>query len=392
MPRVPRFPAYPSKKHPTGQARIRLNGKQVYLGVFGSPESWRKYHQLQSEWAAGLAGCETQPKPNRNPTENPGTITVAEAVARWTRHAGEHYDPAGREGGQFRYALQVVVRLFGSRPVSEFDSLSLETVQKAMATGSWMSLEEKEAARKRGLEIGWCRNVVNRRTVRVQTAWRWLERQRLVPEGRHANLCTVGGLRLNDRSVRHTKRREPATWEQVQKVLPHIQAKRRHRPVAAMLEVQWFSGARSGEVRQMRPCDIDRTGEVWLYRPQSHKTAHLGQDRIIALGPECQRVLAPWLLRAKRKDHPLFTTTKKGKKPYTAFAYCQAVRRAVAKAGLPKGWSPYQCRHAAKLRITRAMGLDAARAQLGQKSLSSTNGYAAQQDLETAAEVAKKLG
>ena len=60
--------------------------------------------------------------------------------------------------------------------------------------------------------FGWCRNVVNRRIVRIQTAWKWIEKEGLVPKGSHANLCTVSPLRKNDRTVRHTPKVKPAKF------------------------------------------------------------------------------------------------------------------------------------------------------------------------------------
>jgi hypothetical protein len=41
--------------------------------------------------------------------------------------------------------------------------------------------------------------------------------------------------------------------------------------------------------------DIDRTGRVWVYKPERHKTEHRGQSREIYLGPKAQAVLTPWL-------------------------------------------------------------------------------------------------
>ena len=43
--------------------------------------------------------------------------------------------------------------------------------------------------------------------------------------------------------------------------------------------------------------DVDRRGEVWLYRPESHKTEHRGHDRVIPIGPRGQEILRPYLLR-----------------------------------------------------------------------------------------------
>ena len=58
MARKIRVPKYPARKHSSGQARIRLAGRAIYLGRFGSPESIEKYHRLVAEH---LAGVETVP-------------------------------------------------------------------------------------------------------------------------------------------------------------------------------------------------------------------------------------------------------------------------------------------------------------------------------------------
>ena len=47
----------------------------------------------------------------------------------------------------------------------------------------------------------------------------------------------------------------------------------------------------------MRPCDVDRSGDVWVYRPQSHKTAHHGHSRAVMIGPKAQAVLLRYLAR-----------------------------------------------------------------------------------------------
>src|SRR6476620_5648412 len=64
----------------------------------------------------------------------------------------------------------------------------------------------------------------------------------------------------------------------------------------AMVELQRFTGRRPGEVCQFRLAEVDRSGEVWLYRPSQHKTAHHGKSRTIAIGPKAQRVISEFLL------------------------------------------------------------------------------------------------
>ena len=42
----------------------------------------------------------------------------------------------------------------------------------------------------------------------------------------------------------------------------------------------------------MRPMDLDRSADVWTYRPESHKTEHHGKERIIYIGPQGEEVFA----------------------------------------------------------------------------------------------------
>ena len=45
----------------------------------------------------------------------------------------------------------------------------------------------------------------------------------------------------------------------------------------------------------MRTRDIDTSGKIWEYRPESHKTEHHGKERVIFLGPRAQEIVRPFL-------------------------------------------------------------------------------------------------
>jgi hypothetical protein len=49
MPKTLHKPSYLLHR-PSGQARCRINGEDVYLGLFGSPESRERYDNLIAEW------------------------------------------------------------------------------------------------------------------------------------------------------------------------------------------------------------------------------------------------------------------------------------------------------------------------------------------------------
>ncbi len=382
MPRPVKWPPT-IYQHASGQARIRINGVDYYLGPHGSEEAKREYARLIAEVAAqGQAG------PTRARSGGTG-FTVAEVVARWEEYAARTYSERGRERAQFGLALQPLLRLFGDSPANLFDAVALQKLQDAMIDGSWMDAKDRQHPR-RPKTGGWSRGVVNRRLIKVRTVWRWAEEKaRLVPPGSWAALRVVRPVRRNRPGVREGPGVTPTSLAQVKAVC-------RHAPpaVAAMLLVQFWSGMRSAEVRIMRAGDLDTTGEVWLYHPRQHKTDYLGHGRVIMLGRKAQAVLQRWLT-GKSGDDPVFPspghTSGKGKgNCYTRDGYAHAIARAAKAAGLA-GFRAYACRHATRMRVSREQGDEAARAVLGQRTLDVTLRYGAL-DLDLARQTARRLG
>lgn len=378
-----RLPRYPDRPHKSGQARITIRGRCHYLGVWGSPESHAEYARLIAELTAGGG-------PAPAPTH---AITIAELILRWDDAAEKERGPDSKELKQFRHALTVLTRLFGSLKADQFTTNELRKVRDAMVTGSWMNAKELAYNQSHRLPVGWCRKVCNRQITRIRTVWRWAEDQGgLVPKGSWEHLRALRQIPKTDKRVRQTADRRPATWEQVQAAIGVVPL-----AVAVMLELQWWSGMRPGEVVRMRAGDLREDGPdgTWLYRLDAHKNdwREGRTEDDVTLGPECQRVLRPWLdaARARGPDAYLFPPASRGVGHYREEAYTRCVARACARHGIPH-FSPYQIRHAAKQRVTRALGLDAARAQLRQKSIGATDGYARQRDLDLAAEAARKTG
>jgi integrase len=66
---------------------------------------------------------------------------------------------------------------------------------------------------------------------------------------------------------------------------------------ADMVRFQRLTGCRPDEVCTLKPCDLDRSEEIWMYRPAKHKTEHHGRDRTIFIGPKAQGVLLRYLAR-----------------------------------------------------------------------------------------------
>jgi integrase len=126
---------------------------------------------------------------------------------------------------------------------------------------------------------------------------------------------------------------------------------------------------------------------IWLYRvgEDANKTAHLGQQRVVALGPACQAVLAPWLAAAG--DAWVFPV-RAGGHPYGRHEYARTVRKAGQRAVVLV--VPYACRHSAATRVRAEFGEETAAAVLGHANLDTTKIYG-DRDVMTAARAAAKL-
>jgi integrase len=384
---VPRKAQWPPlvRRHKTGQAVCRIRGKDHYLGTYSSPEAKAAYARLLTEQSTSGLPENRKPAPTA-----PNVVTVAAVVARWLADEAPRYPAGSREPRAYRTALAALVRLYGPLPADQFDAGCLGRLQASLASGEWLSDQER-TDRPRSQRSGMVATVVNRHMVRVRTVWKWAERTGMVPRGSHAHLSSLPGLRANDARVRHSQAHRPATFDEVRAVVRQLA------PVGqAMLLLQWWSGMRSGEVRTMRAGQVDTSGDVWLYRLASHKNAWRGQTRTVALGPKCKALLAPWLEGRQATDY-LFPPTrsrsdcKRAERGcYSSETYARMIARAAARAGV-EGFSPYSTRRAAAERITRIAGIEAARAVLGHKGVGMTAHYAGV-DLRHAAEVARRLG
>ena len=197
------------------------------------------------------------------------------------------------------------------------------------------------------------------------------------------------------------------------------------RPVVrAMILFQFHTGCRPSEVCRLKPKKVRRSGEVWVYRPGRHKTAHRDKRRTIFLGPRARKVLKPWLRglspdeyafsparaeatrqaeRRRARKTPLWPShlaaqaarrkerPKRAKRQrYDAASYRRAIKRACKLAGITP-WSPNQLRHTAATRIRKRHGIELARIILGHSTAFTTEIYA-EADRAKAMKVVGQMG
>ncbi len=221
----------------------------------------------------------------------PGDGSLASLVRAYLGHADAYYRHADgtptKSPTSIRQAMKPLIKHFGTLPAEEFGPLKLKEIRKTML-GQTRVKDKVEIPR-------YCRKEINKRIGMMKSMVKWAVSEELLPASCYHALQTVRGLEIGRSTAVDHPRVQPADIKDVEAVLPYTAP-----VVAAMVRLQLLTGMRFGELTIMRPCDVDTKSEkdVWLYRlPEgSHKTAHHGHDRTVAIGPRGQDVLRPYLL------------------------------------------------------------------------------------------------
>lgn len=401
-----RVPAYRRHKS-TGQAVVTLDGRDFYLGRFGTPDSRAEYDRLVSEW---LARGRRLPRPASD-------MTVTEVAAAFMEHASEYYVKHGEPTG-WQTHIKLVIRhvraTYGHTLAEDFGPLAFKTLRLKLVND------------------GLSRGYINKLMGIVIRMFKWAASEQLVSARIYGELRAVDGLRKGRCVAPDYPPVRPVDDAIVDETLPHL-----GRIVGDMVRLQRLTGARPNEICIVRPIDIDRESDVWLYRPGEHKTEHHDRDRVIVLGPKAQAILAGYLDREpntycfspteaeeerRRKATTLRVTpihygnrpgTNRKAQPrrrpndrYTTDSYRRAIHRACEAADkvrikseiehktprrpLPK-WSPNRLRHAVGTEVRSTFGLEASQVVLGHAKADVTQVYA-ERDLKLAMEVARKIG
>jgi len=381
------------RKHKaSGQAVVHLSGEDFYLGPYGSKASKLEYKRVISEWLQ-RGGTPL----NKGQSEPP----ITQILVAYMRFAKSYYRKDGKPTSQLgivKRALTTLRELYGHRPASEFGPLALQAVRQKI------------------VDSGVCRDYVNKQVTCIKQMFKWAASQELVTADIFHALQTVSGLKKGRTEAPDHDPVEPVPEPDIEGALANLSP-----IIADMVRFERLTGSRPGEVCQIRPCDLDRSEDVWLYRPESHKTEHHGKQRVIPVGPKAQEILTPYLDR--REDKYCFSpieakqwqldqrsknrktersygnrpgpnrkaNPKRQAKPhYTTDSYRKAIQRASERAKIDR-WAPNQLRHNAATNVRAEFDLNSSRCILGHSDAKTAEIYA-RRDLTEAIEVARKVG
>ena len=167
---VPSFrtPQYRLHK-PSGQAVVTLNGRDIYLGKFGTSASRAECDRLVARWLAS----------GRRLSASSTDLSVNELLVAYFRHVQEYYVKDGEPTSEVRnigLALRTVRASHGHTQAKDFGPLALKAARQAL------------------VDSGICRNEVNKRVRRVIRAFKWAVEEEMIPPSIHQALRAVAGL------------------------------------------------------------------------------------------------------------------------------------------------------------------------------------------------------
>ena len=399
-----RIPKYRRRADRDG-AFSQLNYKRFYFpGRYDSPESKEAYGRFVQRFLLQQRTLDEAPEPK------PEGHTIGELALAYLEFAKHYYLRDGRPTSEYhlmRSAIKPLLQTHLSTPADTFGPRDLRAVRTAM------------------IDLGWARGTVNDAVGRIRRLFRWGVEHELVPVTVLNAIQAMAPLKRGRTVAPEGRPVMPAPTLAVDAVLPLLPA-----VVADMVRLQRVTGMRSESLCTIRPVDIDRAGNVWLYRPASHKGDWRGGELLVPIGPQGQTILGPYLerpadaycfspaesernrsasRRAIRKSpmtpsQAARSTTPRRKRPlrsrYTPTAYRRAIRRVIDRANLERKatgnpllptWHPHQLRHSVATAVRQRFGLEAAQVVLGHSRADVTQIYA-ERDLDLARRVALEMG
>jgi len=388
---------FPSYRHHKASGRAYVQWKPLYgekrhylPGKHNSPESLDAYAEILKQVNRPIVPS-SLPRPSE-------VRRVCDLIVQFQLRKG-----FGKSNG--KYLIRPLLKVHGLTRLEDFGPLALQEVRDYAAS------------------LGWSIGYVNQGLTRARAVFKWGVVNEYFDPSKFRALELVEGVKAGETKATSRPKIKPVEWSHVEPVLAKLSPM-----VAAMVQIHGLTGMRSGELTGLTLGEIDRTGDVWIYRKSEHKTAHRGKEKIICFGPRAQALLAPYLnhggefifspriaeqerksARAAARKTPIYGKAKTGKPAfqstrnrYDSRSYYRTLQYAFVtlanerqgnaigeRERPPKGcdrrawlaergvisWHPHQLRHARATDTRAAYGLEAAQAQLG-NSLEATQIYA----------------
>ncbi|HUX15269.1 MAG TPA: hypothetical protein VMW52_02290, partial [Phycisphaerae bacterium] len=181
---------------PSGLARVRIHGRDHYLGPYGSTEATAAYHRTVAQWLATHVSL----------ADDEQLESIAELVAARLAHVKAREAVMGRPTSRFavaRRSMSYLLALYPDLPPEQFGPRKLIAVRQRM------------------IADGLARRTIAEYVANVRNAFAWGCANELIPPAVYHGLLAVKGLTVLD-GGRETEPVEPVPWDRVAAVRRHV--------------------------------------------------------------------------------------------------------------------------------------------------------------------------
>lgn len=335
-----RVPPVPRRHKSRNLAYVRVGGKAIYLGPWGSEKAANAYERFLARWR-----MQPQPRIDVKPGEPVTVLKLATLYIQWAQSEFVKFGRVTSEVSCRRIACRVLCSQFGRQYAEAFTPKMLEECQVQM------------------IADGFTRSSINLHTWRIRDVWRWGTKEGLVSVTVWQALKSVRGVRVGKGAV-ESKRVAPVAAEVFTATVDKLKE-----PYRSIARLQRLLGCRPGEVCGMKVGDIDRRQSEWRYavRPELNKQAAKQREQVYWLGPICQALLQPFIVGKADGEYLFQPVGANGRGPakhITADLYREKIAAACKRAAVPH-WHPHQLRHNKATEVRAEYGAEAALAVIG---------------------------
>ena len=169
MPRLTKSDPKYTRHKQSGQARVRISGRDILLGKYNSKASREEYDRIVGEWKTN----------NRQFPVPADQVTVGEVMVAYANHAQQYYRKNGGMTDEVRLikaALKHVRKLYNRTPAVNFGPVAVRSVQGSM------------------IDADWCRTHINKQISRIRRMFRWVVGVEMIPASVHEALTKLDDL------------------------------------------------------------------------------------------------------------------------------------------------------------------------------------------------------
>ena len=262
----PRIPNPKYRVHVSGNAFVRLGGKDYYLGPHGTSASYARYYEVLAIYNEHGQCMPEEVRCDQCDTQ----ITLSTVTANFAATELPQYEPKSASHCRISGCLRLMDAMFGSTPAEEFGPVKLREIRTKL------------------MEKGNSRRYINDQVRDIIRIMRHAVSLELVSPATITALKSLRALRQGEAPDPPPKNR--VSIEQVQHTLPNLS-----QVVASMVCLQVGTGCRPSELFSMTPTQVNTSGEDWIYTPLRHKTSARGKSRCIPIVGTDRDILRSYL-------------------------------------------------------------------------------------------------